>query len=85
MSITFSEGEVKELHPTMQPVPIEPASLLGTVIDVGTNLPISGVLVEVVGLTSTTTLADGSYQIIDIPPGIYIVRFSHPDYQTLEY
>jgi protocatechuate 3,4-dioxygenase beta subunit len=85
MAIQFSEGETKELNVTLEPFPPVPASLIGQVIDAETSAPITGVLVEIVGLGSTTTAADGSYSIPDIPPGSYTVRFSHPDYETVEY
>ena len=85
MTIHFSEGEIKELNVVLQPIPVVPASLVGQVIDVDTSLPIVGVLVEIVGLASTTTVGDGSYSITYIPPGAYTVRFSHPDYVTVEY
>ena len=85
MSVTFSEGETKELNVALEPIPPTPASLFGQVVDADTGTPIAGVLVEIVGLVSTTTASDGSYSIINIPPGSYTIRFSHPDYETIEY
>lgn len=85
MTVQFSEGEIKELNVGLQPLPVEPASLVGQVTDITTALSIPGVLVELVGLTSTTTAADGMYSIINIPPGSYTLRFSHSDYETIEY
>ena len=85
MTVQFSEGEVKELNVSLQPIPVEPAQLIGQVVDADTGTPIAGVLVEIVGLVSTTTASDGSYSIINIPPGSYTIRFSHPDYETIEY
>jgi hypothetical protein len=85
MTIQFSEGETKELNVPLQPIPVVPASLVGQVVDAISALPISGVLVEILGLTSTSTSGNGTYSIINIPPGSYTVRFSHPDYQTVEY
>ena len=66
-------------------LPVLAASLLGVVTDADTTAPISSVLVEVVGVTSTSTASDGTYSISGIPAGTYTVRFSHPDYVTIEY
>jgi protocatechuate 3,4-dioxygenase beta subunit len=85
MAVLFGEGETKQLDVALVPIPVEPASLVGQVMDNDTGQPIAGVLVEIVGLGSTTTAADGTYGISDIPPGSYTVRFSHTDYETVEY
>jgi protocatechuate 3,4-dioxygenase beta subunit len=85
MTIQFNEGETKELNVGLQPIPMVPASLVGQVVDADTSEPIPSVLVEILGLTSVATASDGTYSIIDIPPGSYTIRFSHPDYQTVEY
>ena len=66
-------------------LPVLAASLLGVVTDADTTAPISSVLVEVVDVTSTSTASDGTYSISGIPAGTYTVRFSHPDYVTIEY
>lgn len=85
MTVYFGEGETKELNVVLTPIPPAPASLVGQVVDAATLAPIPGVLVEIVGLGSTSTVADGTYGITGIPPGNYTIRFSHPDYQTVEY
>jgi hypothetical protein len=85
MTIHFSEGETKELNVALTPIPPLPASLIGQVVDADTSLPIVSVLVEIVGLVSTSTATDGTYSITNIPAGSYTVRFSHPDYETIEY
>jgi len=85
MTVQFNEGETKELNVALTPIPVEPASLVGQVIDAQTSEPISGVLVEILGLISTNTGVDGTYGITGIPLGSYTIRFSHPDYQTVEY
>jgi hypothetical protein len=87
MTIVLSEGETKQLNVSLQPKPVLPATLTGIVTDSVTRNPIAGVLVELNGellSASTYTGSDGSYTIGNIPPGSYSVRFSHPDYQTLE-
>lgn len=87
MPITLGAGQTKRLDASLTPVYVPPvlATLYGTVIDVETHIPISGVLVEVIG-TGLTTSTDtgGSYEIAYIPPGTYTIRFSHPDYGTKE-
>ena len=91
MTIQFSEGEIKTLNVSLQPVPIAPATLMGQVVDANTALPIGGVLVEMrpQGLIPiiffTTTASNGRYRIDGIPPGSYTVTFSHPNYQTVVY
>lgn len=85
MTVEFSEGETKEINVALEPIAPIAASMVGSVVDAETSEPISGVLVEIVGLTSTTTAGDGTYSITNIPPGSYTVRFSHPDYETVEY
>jgi len=85
MTIHFSEGETKELNVALNALAPLPATLQGIVVDADTSLAIAGVVVEVVGLESTNTGVDGIYSIIKIPPGSYTVRFSHPDYETVEY
>lgn len=85
MALILGPGETRELNVAMEPIPVPPATLYGRVIDAVTSLGIGGVLVEVVGAASTTTASDGTYIIQNIPPGTYTVRFSHPDYETVEY
>ena len=85
MTIQFSEGETRELSVELTPIPTAPASLVGEVVDANTRIPILGVLVEILGLISTTTGSDGTFGITNIPPGSYTVRFSHFDYETVEY
>jgi hypothetical protein len=85
MPIQFSEGETKQLNVSLTPIPPVPATLMGQVLDAATSTAIAGVLVEIVGLASTTTAANGAYSIPNIPPGSYTVRFSHPNYETIQY
>jgi protocatechuate 3,4-dioxygenase beta subunit len=62
-------------------------SLTGTITRSGTSDPISGVTVDliqgVVIVGSATTQANGSYEIIGIPPLPYTVRASAPGYCTV--
>lgn len=57
----------------------------GTVFSgLGSELPVPGVLVEVVGeADSTTTNGDGFYQM-ELSNGLYTLRFSHPQYYPVE-
>jgi hypothetical protein len=67
--------------------PNDPATLggyAGTVIDSETNLPLNGVLVEI--LTTSlqgTTDATGSFVINNVPPGTYQARYSLTGYGTV--
>lgn len=69
---------------TMVPLVPALATLSGEVTDADTGQPITLVLVEIVGVASTTTDNTGHYLITDIPQGTYTVRFSHPQYMTTE-
>jgi protocatechuate 3,4-dioxygenase beta subunit len=82
MTVQFSPGENVKLNINLTPLG---ASLSGTVTNADSGAPISGVLVEIVGLGSTTTAADGTYGIENIPPGTYTVRFSCAGYQSVEF
>ena len=86
MAITLAPGEIRELSVQMQPLYVEPepATLHGVVRDAETGYGIGGATVALVGYKSTTTLSNGSYQISNIDPGTYTVRFSHPDYEPVE-
>ncbi|WP_343293552.1 carboxypeptidase regulatory-like domain-containing protein [Vandammella animalimorsus] len=53
------------LNRTTQP---STATVLGTVTHADTGAPLEGVAVSAAGLT-TTTAADGSYQMLNVPPG----------------
>jgi len=64
--------------------PGEYTDLFGHVANIQTKLPIEGVTVEVVGFGSTLTNEDGQYMLLGIPNGTYTVRFSHPEYETVE-
>lgn len=62
----------------------EYTNMSGYIRDSQTLEPISEVVVEVVGVTSTQTNENGHYTIFGIPNGSYPVTFSHPDYETVE-
>jgi len=66
------------------------ATLYGVVTDVNTGDPIPKVTVDVweptngeACIKTTLTQADGSYEVIGIPPGNYRVEFSHTDCEKL--
>ena len=86
MSITLTAGQTKRLDTSLTPVyvPPLPATLWGYVKDAQTGIGIQDVTVEVVGVSSAYSDANGRYEILDIPAGTYTVRFSHPDYVTKE-
>lgn len=62
----------------------EYTDMSGYIRDSQTLEPISEVVVEVVGVTSTQTNENGRYTIRGVPNGSYPVTFSHPDYETVE-
>ncbi len=63
----------------------EQGSLVGTVVEFGTGTPIEGAVVSIVGSgLSATTLADGTYEILDIWPGSYDILCESPFYLTSE-
>jgi hypothetical protein len=84
MPIQLGEGETRRLDVTLTPIPLQPATLDGYVVEEGTNEAIVGASVELVGYTSATTNTAGYFKIDNIEPGEYLVRISHPDYQTIE-
>lgn len=56
----------------------------GTIIDDSTNLPLSGVHVEIVGTSLTADTDDlGRYLVTNIPPGVYQAVFTLANYQTM--
>jgi hypothetical protein len=59
---------------------------MGVVTDAVTGNPIAGVAVQLSGQIAVGVLTgpSGQYSIGNIPPGSYSVKFSHPDYETLE-
>jgi len=85
MPITLAAGETKRLDAGLIPIyiPPAPATIYGTVGDAATGYGIPGVLIQVATVASGYSGSDGSYQITDIPPGTYTVRFSKEGYETL--
>lgn len=57
------------------------ASLSGRVTDTG-GQPLVGVIVTMAGLT-TLTDSSGYYGFTNLVPGIYLIEFSEPGYQTV--
>ena len=54
--------------------------VIGSVVDVGTGLPISGAVVQLSNGAGTTTAANGSYVFANVAPGTYTVSVSPPGY-----
>lgn len=85
MPIELMPGETKRLDAQLTPiyVPPQPATLHGyiTNIEIGGGIP--GATVELVGYTSAVSDTAGYFRI-EIEPGEYLVRISHPDYATVE-
>jgi len=65
-SVTVTAGQSKQAA-TLQIQPINPGNVTGTVVD-GNGQPLSGATVSAAGLT-TSTAADGSYALNNLPAG----------------
>ena len=85
MPVTLLPGETKRVDASLTPVYVPPelATLWGCVTDAETGIRIGDVLVEVVGVSSAYSGADGCYEIVGIPAGTYTVRFSKEGYEEL--
>jgi Flp pilus assembly protein TadG len=55
-------------------------TITGTITDSVTSAPISGATVQIAGVGTTTTLADGTYALSNIPPATYTVSASATGY-----
>lgn len=69
--------------PPPPPPPPGSGNLYGTVKDELTGDAISGVLVELDGM-NTTTNELGYYELLNLEPGTYDIRFSKTGYETRE-
>lgn len=60
-------------------------SITGQVTDIGTQQPLSGVLIRVLGTPlGTQTRSDGSYTLTDVPAGAHRLRVTQIGYAPLE-
>lgn len=86
MPIQLKEGETRRLDAQLTPVyvPPQPAALEGYITNGETSGGIAGATVELVGYTSAATDAAGYFRIEGIEPGEYLIRISHPSYETVE-
>lgn len=84
MSITLHEGETKSLNVNLTPIPLEPATLFGTIINADTGTAVIGATVTITGPATYSDTSDstGAYRITNIIPGAYNGEVSHPDYET---
>jgi len=85
MAITLEPGQIKQVNVQLNPLAVEPATLLGTVSEVGTGIGVPGATVMISGTGGTyqaTTGGNGQYQISGIEPGTYDGQVTHPDYET---
>jgi len=61
------------------------ATVTGRVTTPAARWPVAGATVELLGTAlSTTTAADGSFELDDVPPGEFSVRISAEGYETTE-
>ncbi|HEY2114054.1 MAG TPA: carboxypeptidase regulatory-like domain-containing protein [Candidatus Angelobacter sp.] len=78
-SVTVTAGQSTQAA-TLQIQPINPGNVTGTVID-GNGQPLSGATVSAVGL-STSTAADGSYALNNLPAGQTTIQASLTGFQS---
>ena len=58
--------------------------IVGIVKDAQTGEPLAGVNIQIVGTTmGGATDSDGTFVILNIPPGLYMLEFSYIGYQTV--
>lgn len=79
-NIILTEGD-NVLDFQLTPLPPPVANLSGVVTEAGTNIPLSGVLVTINGL-ATTTDVNGFYSFIQLTPGPYTITFELAGYET---
>jgi hypothetical protein len=73
--------------PTIVDAVLQPitATVTGRVHTPAAGWPVAGARVELLGTGfSTTTAADGSFELDDVPPGEYTIRISAEGYQTAD-
>ena len=78
--IVLVEGS-NQLNVGMVPIPPPLADLSGVVTDGSTGVPLSGVLVTINGLTTTTNVL-GEYMFLGLSPGSYTITFEKEGYET---
>ena len=86
--IDLTAGSVLIFSPSLQPTTEDQtpdATVQGTVRDIQTLNPLSGVLVTLSDGTSTLSGSDGSYTLQSTQYGKQTVRFSKTGYQTLDF
>jgi len=78
-SVTVTAGQSTQAA-TLQIQPINPGNVTGTVVD-GNGQPLSGATVSAAGLT-TSTAADGSYALNNLPAGSTTINASLTGFQS---
>jgi hypothetical protein len=78
-SVTVTAGQSTQAA-TLQIQPINPGNVSGTVVD-GNGQPLSGAIVSAAGLT-TSTAADGSYALNNLPAGSTTIKASLTGFQS---
>ena len=78
-SVTVTAGQSTQAE-TLQIQPINPGNVTGTVVD-GNGQPLLGATVSAVGLT-TSTAADGSYALNNLPAGSTAIKASLTGFQS---
>ncbi len=62
---------------------IQPGTIVGTVTDASTSLPISGATVTAAGIPPVTTAGDGTYTLTGLSAGEHQIEFGMTGYATL--
>jgi hypothetical protein len=78
-AVTVTAGQSTQAA-TLQIQPINPGNVTGTVVD-GNGQPLSGATVSAAGLT-TSTAADGSYAVNNLPAGQTTIKASLTGFQS---
>ena len=85
---SIAAGNATIFNPQLPPegfVGSEAGTIIGRVVEAGNQNPLRTVLVSVVGSagkTTVLTLFDGSFELADLPPDDYIVKFERQGYVT---
>jgi large repetitive protein len=81
-TVTVVAGGKHELSVTLTPQTT--GTIAGTVTDSVTTDPIAGVTVSIETLGSTTTGADGTYSLTDVPAGTWTVSYTRTSYRAAQ-
>lgn len=81
-ALTVTGGASYERNVSLEPKTT--GAVAGTVTSSVTGAALSGATVSIESLGSTTSGADGSYLLDELPAGVHTVRFARSGYRTVE-